>query len=65
MIWLNACPRCKQGAIYLDADNSNHCLHCGFVQHQPLTPDFFVETAASSDRSKSGARLPVAWPVNA
>ena len=58
MIWLNACPRCKHGAVYLDLDNSKHCVHCGFVQYRPVTPYFVAETAPSSDRSKAGAHLP-------
>ena len=60
MIWLNSCPRCKNGAVYLDVDDSKHCIHCGFVQYRPLTPDFVVETAASSDRPKWGPAC--RWP---
>ena len=64
MIWLDACPRCKQGAIYLDIDDSKHCMHCGFVQYRPLTPEFVVEAAPSSYRSIIRAHLPAALADN-
>ena len=33
MMWLKACPRCKTGDLYLDGDNSRHCMQCGHIQH--------------------------------
>ena len=33
MMFLRACPRCKQGDLYLDEDNARHCFQCGHVQH--------------------------------
>ena len=51
MIWLNACPRCKHGAVYLDVDDLKHCVHCGFVQYRPLAPYVVEEIAAFADRS--------------
>ena len=65
MFWLNACPRCKHGAVYLDGDDSIHCVNCGFVQYRTLTPDFVVGTADSSDHAKYGARLPEASSASA
>lgn len=58
MFWLNACPRCNHGAVYLDTYNSKPCVHRGFVQYRPLTRDFVVKTAASSDRSNIGVHIP-------
>lgn len=45
MIWTNACPRCKQGALYLDEDDSKHCLQCGYVHHLPVDPTPAIEMA--------------------
>ena len=45
MIWPNSCPRCKQGALYLDEDDSKHCLHCGYVRHSPIDSMTAVELA--------------------
>ena len=36
MIWTKSCPRCKEGALYLDEDDSKHCLQCGYVRHSPV-----------------------------
>lgn len=33
MTWLKACPRCKQGDMYLDEDNCGHCHQCGRIQY--------------------------------
>ena len=60
MFWLNACPRCIQGAVYVDVDNSKHCIQCGFVEYRPLTPYFAADSAASSERSIIEAHIPVA-----
>ncbi len=65
MIWLDACLRCKHGAVYLDIDDSKHCVHCGYVQYRPVTPYLVAETATSSDRSEIGAHLPVASAASA
>ena len=65
MIWLNACPRCKHGAVYLDVDDMKHCVHCGFVQYRQLTPYLVEATADSSDRSNIRAHLPVDSPLSA
>ncbi len=32
MMWLKACPRCKQGDMYRDEDDLRHCMQCGFIQ---------------------------------
>lgn len=45
MIWTNSCPRCIQGALYLDEDNSKHCLQCGYVRHSPIDTSAAVELA--------------------
>ena len=34
MIWLKACPRCKQGDMCPDEDDTRLCLHCGYVQYR-------------------------------
>ena len=60
MIDLNACPRCKHGAVFMDIDDSKHCVHCGFIQYLPFTPYLTVRTYASTDRSSAGTRLPSA-----
>ncbi len=31
MMWLKACPRCTDGAMYLDEDQLKHCMQCGFI----------------------------------
>ena len=33
MIWLKTCPRCKSGDMYLDEDDSKHCMQCGHVHY--------------------------------
>lgn len=33
MTYLKACPRCKQGDMYLDEDDCRHCLQCGHIQY--------------------------------
>ena len=45
MIWTNSCPRCRQGALYLDEDDSKHCLHCGYVRYSPVDTTAAVELA--------------------
>ena len=45
MIWTNSCPRCIQGALYLDEDDSKHCLHCGYVRYLPVDPTAAIELA--------------------
>ena len=32
MMWLKACPRCKQGDMYMDEDDCKRCWQCGYVQ---------------------------------
>ena len=38
MIWLKACPRCTQVALYLSEDNSKRCMHCGYVRYASAAP---------------------------
>ena len=33
MLWLRSCTRCQTGALYLDEDDTKHCMQCGHVQH--------------------------------
>ena len=33
MLWLKACPRCQTGDLYLDEDDSKHCMQCGHIQY--------------------------------
>jgi len=65
VLWLNACNRCKQGAVYLDVDDLKHCVHCGFVEYRPLTPDFVLETGVSRDQSDIRSHLPAASRASA
>ena len=60
MIWLNACPRCWKGTVYLDEDDTRHCVHCGFVQYRPPSPDFARETTAASNAYRFEDRRPAA-----
>ena len=62
MLWLNACNRCKQGAVYLDVDDLKHC---GFVQYQPLAPDSVLETGVSRERSDIRSHLSAASRASA
>ena len=32
MLWLRSCPRCENGDMCLDGDDSRHCMQCGYVQ---------------------------------
>ena len=34
MLWLRSCPRCQTGDLYLDGDDSKHCLQCGYIDYQ-------------------------------
>ena len=38
MMWLNACPRCETGTLYLDEDNERHCMQCGHIQYSSTDP---------------------------
>ena len=33
MMWFKACPRCRSGDLYLDGDDSRHCMQCGYIQY--------------------------------
>ena len=65
MIWLQSCPRCKQGALYTDEDDSRHCLHCGYVRHSPEDTASAIELAellavygASKSLTRAAANAP-------
>ena len=38
MMELKACPRCKQGDLYMDADDCLHCMQCGYIWYRPENP---------------------------
>jgi hypothetical protein len=46
MMWLKSCPRCEKGDMYLDQDDSRHCMQCGYVQ-------------ASGRQTEASARLAI------
>ena len=64
MIWTNSCPRCKQGAPYLDEDDSKQCLQCGYVRHLPVDPTAAIELARrlGLGRVEEGLMAAVATP---
>ena len=31
MLWMQSCPRCQNGDMYLDQDDCKHCMQCGYV----------------------------------
>ena len=37
MMEFKACPRCR-GDLYTDADDSMHCMQCGYVRYRPEDP---------------------------
>ena len=60
MMWLNACPRCETGALYLDEDNERHCMQCGHIQYpltDPRAASELVRLLATDDGVGSGMAL--------
>ena len=38
MMERKACPRCKQGDLYMDADDCMHCMQCGYLRYRSENP---------------------------
>ena len=62
MLWLNSCPRCRTGDMYLDEDNSRHCLQCAYIQHEIRTIDQFADLLRALGNDIPGAPGPVRSP---
>ena len=33
MLWLKSCTRCQTGDLYMDEDDSKHCMQCGHIEY--------------------------------
>ena len=65
MISLKSCPRCMTGDMYLDEDNSRHCLQCGHIpmnRDEVHGSDRFADLLRALGNAIPGAPEPVRSP---
>ena len=64
MVWIKSCPRCEQGDMYLDEDDCEHCMQCGFVSVNRAALNesrwFGAEYRARYEIAPAGLQLSVA-----
>ena len=61
MLFLKACPRCQTGDLYLDEDDSKHCMQCGHIQHAANSGGILaglaeLVTAQGGETRRAGSR---------
>ena len=61
MFMFKACPRCQTGDLYLDEDDSKHCMQCGHIQHAANSGGILaglseLVTARGGEAMRTGSR---------